>query len=307
MWTLFCFGLAVLIAGSIVELLARTAEMSGRPFPAFFSVLPTVLFRTHYGSVWLIRIGALFLLALSKTAVRYRDKRAFLFFMLLLGLIVSMTASASGHASDAGDFSLPEIMDWLHLLAASVWGGGLMVLSACVLPYLIGREEGTAPLIASVAGKFSAMAGLAVGIVAITALYNGLKYVGSLNALLGAPYGWAVMAKIMLFLVLINLGAFNRYVSVPLLQEWAGASAEGRGIFTRIALQFFPRLQPGGNGGRIASRFGRSVKVEAILIIGVLLCAALLRHEIPARHISHLGHTGGEGHSMPQHDHEGGM
>src|SRR5512139_663707 len=69
MWTLFCFAVAVLIAGSVVELVSRTAEMSGQPFPAFFSVLPTVLFRTHYGVVWIIRIGALFLLALSKMAV----------------------------------------------------------------------------------------------------------------------------------------------------------------------------------------------------------------------------------------------
>jgi putative copper export protein len=307
MWTLFCFGLAGMIAGSIVELLARTAEMSGQPFPAFFSVVPTVLFRTHYGSGWFIRIGALLLLALLKTAERYRDKRAFLFLMLLLGLIVSMTSSASGHASDAGDLSLPEIMDWLHLLAASIWGGGLMVLSASVLPDLIERKEPTPALIARVVSRFSAMAGFAVGIVAMTALYNAWIYVGSIHALLGAPYGWTVIAKIVLFLVLVNLGAFNRYVSVPLLQEWAGASQEGRGIFTRIALQLVPRFQPAGNGDRLASRFMRSVKVEAILIIGVLLCAALLRHEIPARHISHLGHTGSEGHSMPHHNHEGEM
>jgi len=307
MWTLFCFAVAVLIAGSVVELLSRTAEMSGQPFPAFFSVLPTVLFRTHYGVVWIIRIGALFLLALSKTAVRHRDKHVFLFLMLILGLIVSMTASATGHASDAGDLSLPEIMDWLHLLAASAWGGGLMVLSVYVLPDLIGRKEPAPALIAKVVSRFSAMAGFAVGIVAITALYNAWKYVGSIHALLGGPYGWTVIAKIVLFLVLANLGAFNRYVSVPLLQEWAGASSEGRGIFTRLALRFFPRFQLGGSGHRIAARLMHSVKAEAILIIGVMLCAALLRHEIPARHLSHLGHTGGEGQPMQHHNHGGDM
>ncbi len=306
-WTLFCFGLAVLIAGSIVELLSRTAEMSGRPFPAFFSVLPTVLFRTHYGVVWLVRVGALLLLAISKTAVKYRDTRTFLFFMLALVMVVSMTSSATGHASDAGDLSLPEIMDWLHLLAACVWGGGLMVLSTSVLPDLTGRRETSPSLISTAARRFSAMAGIAVGTAAITALYNAWKYVGSIDALLGAAYGWTVTAKIVLFLVLINLGAFNRYVSVPLLQEWAGASLEGKGIFTRKALQFFPRLQLNGNGNRIASRFMRLVKVETILLIGVLLCAAMLRHEIPARHISHLGHTGGGGQPMQLHNHEGNM
>lgn len=302
MWTLFCYGLAVLIAGSVAELLSRTAEMSGQPFPAFFQALPTVLFRTHYGKVWLIRIAALLLLALSKTAVKYRDKPAFLLLMLLLGLIVSMTASASGHASDAGDFSLPEIMDWFHLLGASLWGGGLMVLSIFILPDLTGGKNPPPALIAVVASRFSAIAGFAVAIVAATALYNAWIYVGGINALLKAPYGRVVLTKIILFFILINLGAFNRYVSVPLLQEQAGVSLERRGIFTRIALRFFPRLQPLESGNQILIRFMRSVRVEALLIVGVLLCAALLRHEIPARHLSHLGHIGGADHPMQHHN-----
>ncbi len=301
MWKLFCYGLAVIIAGSVAELLTRTAEMSGQPFPAFFSALPTVLFRTHYGSVWLIRVGALLLLALSKTAARFRDKTAFLFLMLLLGLIVSMTASASGHASDAGDFSLPEIMDWLHLLGASAWGGGLMVLSVSVLPDFLGGKKPSPELIAIVAGRFSAMAGFAVAMVGATAIYNAWIYVGGINALLKAPYGWTVLTKIILFFVLINLGAFNRYVSVPLLQEQAGVSTERRGIFTRIAMRLFPRFQAGGDSDRILVRFARSVRIEAVFIIGILLCAALLRHEIPARHLSHLGHTGGGGHPIEHH------
>ena len=295
MWTLFCYGLAVLIAGSTVELLSRTAEMSGQPFPAFFSMLPTVLFRTHYGSFWLARIGALILLAMLKAAARYRDSRPFLIFMLILALIVSLSASASGHASDAGDFSVPEIMDLLHLLAVCLWGGGLIVLSVSVLPNLIGRGELSAPLIARVAGRFSAMAGIAVGIIAVTAIYNLWYYVRIPEALWETPYGLAVLAKIILFLILINLGGLNRYVSVPLLQEWAGSSMQSRGVFTRLALRFFPRFELNGNGERIASRFKRSVKVEALLIVAVLLCAALLRHEVPARHAAHMGHvrTGG--------------
>lgn len=291
MWTLFCYGLAVIMAGSTVELLVRTAEITGRPFPAFFPVLPTVLFRTHYGCVWLVRIGALILLAMSKAATRYRDSRTFLIFMLFLALMVSLSASASGHASDAGDLSVPEIMDWLHLLAACLWGGGLIVLSVSVLPNLIGRGELSAPLIARVAGRFSAMAGIAVGIIAVTAIYNLWYYVRIPEALWKTPYGLAVLAKIILFSILINLGGLNRYVGVPLLQEWAGSSAQSRGVFTRLALRFFPRFELNGNGERIALRFMRSVRVEAFLIVIVLLCAALLRHEIPARHLAHMGHV----------------
>jgi putative copper resistance protein D len=291
MWRLFCFGLAFMIGGSVLGLFARSVEISGRPLSEIFSVLPVVLFKTHYGTVWLIRIGALILLALSKTAVRYRDRRSFLGFMLLLTLIVSMTASASGHASDAGDFSIPEIMDLLHLIAACLWGGGLMVLSVSVLPNLISEQEGSAPLISRVASRFSTMAGIAVGIIVLSALYHFWAYVRSAEALLGTPYGLTIAAKIIMLAILVNLGAFNRYVSVPLLQQWAGRSPGREGLISRISGAFFAPFKRNRSGYQIAGRFKRSVGVEALLIVAVLFCASMLRHEIPARHLFHMQHS----------------
>ncbi len=288
MWRLFCFGLGFMLAASVVELITRSVEMSGQPVYGISSILPLVLFKTHYGSVWLVRVGALVLLALSKTTVRYRDTRPFLVFMLVLASIVSMTASASGHASDAGDFSVPEIMDWVHLIAACLWGGGLMVLTSSVFPELIGREKGSAALISTAADRFSAMAGVAVAMTAITAVYNFRLEVGSIEAMVVSPYGLAAASKILLLFVLLNLGAFNRYVSVPLLREWAGGSAEVRGFIGSTAARFFAYFGRKPSGRRVALRFRRLVAIETMVIIGVLFCAALLRHETPARHFMHM-------------------
>ncbi len=290
-WKLFCFGLAFMIAGSIGELIVRSMAMSGRPVSEISSVLPVVLFKTHYGTVWLVRIGALILLAVAKTAARYRDTRTFLIFMLVLALAVSMTSSASGHGADAGDFSVPEMMDWIHLIAACLWGGGLMVLTFSVLPGLIGRDEGAAPLISQVAGRFSALAGVAVAMVAVTAVYNFLIDVGGLRAMVETPYGLVVAAKILLLLVLLNLGAFNRYVSVPLLQEWAGGSAEIKGAVDRIAGKFFAPFRRNRDGRMVALRFRRLVALETVLILAVLFCGGLLRHETPSRHFMHMQHN----------------
>ncbi len=291
MWKLFCFGLVFMIGGSIAGLIMRSMEMSGQPVSGISSVLPVVLFKTHYGRVWLVRIGALVLLAVAKTVARYRDERTFLVFMLMLALAVSMTSSASGHGSDAGDLSVPEIMDWLHLIAACLWGGGLMVLTFSVFPGLIGREKGAAPLISLVAGRFSAMAGVAVAMVAVTAVYNFLIDVGSMRAMVETPYGLVVAAKILLLLVLLNLGAFNRYVSVPLLQEWAGGSAEIKGAVDRIAGKFFAPFRRNRDGRMVALRFRRLVALETVLILAVFFCAGLLRHETPARHFMHMQHN----------------
>jgi putative copper resistance protein D len=300
-WAAIAVG--IMIACTASNLFVRAVEMSGSSLFSILPVLPVVLFRTHFGRVWLVRISAEVLLLISLKAFGHRQgSRTFLAFMLVLTCVSAATESASGHAADAGDFSLPEMADWLHLLASSVWGGGLLMLSLFLLPKIVkSNDADAAPLVAGVARRFSRMAGFAVGIVGITALYNGLSYVGSFEGLWKSSYGLIAVAKIGLFLLLVNLGGFNRYVSVPLLQEWAGTPVESRGIFTRIALRLFPGWQLGGNGYRVAARFERSVKAEAAIIVVVLLCAALLRHEVPARHLHHLGHPGGR----PMHMHHG--
>ena len=286
----FGIGIAALIACSIADLLISAAEMSGSPIPTVFPLLPMVILKTHFGRVWLIRIAALILLAVTaQMGARYRDSRGLLIFMLILGLIISMTESASGHASDAGDFSIAEIADWLHLLAASLWGGGLFVLAIMILPMLV--QQGDRMAIAGVARRFSSMAGFAVGIIATTSLYNAWSYVGSVGAFWKTAYGMTALAKIILFLVLIQFGAFNRYISLPLLQEWAGASPESRGVISRLVVKLLARFQSKQDERLIASRFVQRVRIEAVLMAGVLLCAALLRHEVPARHFSHLGHA----------------
>jgi putative copper resistance protein D len=296
MWRLFGIGIVALTAGSIVELFMRSTEISGWSLSGVLSVLPTVLFRTHYGGVWLVRIAALVLLSVALLgARRRRDTKTFLCVSLVIGLIIAATRSASGHASDAGDFSIPEIMDWLHLVAASVWGGGLMVLFAAILPKLKGPEEKIAPVVAGVAGRFSTMVGIAVGFIALTAIYNLWIEVRSIEALVKTPYGLAVTAKIVLFVIVINFGALNRYVTVPLLQEWGGGSPVHRGMIGRIASAFFSPFLRNLSGRRVAAKFRVLVGIEALVIVGILFCASLLRHEVPARHYMHMHHMHNKG------------
>ncbi|MGE5172825.1 MAG: copper resistance D family protein [Betaproteobacteria bacterium] len=302
-WLYFGVGIALMFASSIAELLAHAAEMSGKPLGSVFPLLPAVILKTHFGRVWLIRMASLLLISVvAGTAGRRRESRAFLYLLLGLGAIIAMTESASGHASDAGDFSITEIMDWLHLLAALVWGGGLFILSLIILPNTVKAGEHAAPVLAEVSRRFSRIAGTAVLIIALTAVYNARVYVGSVEALLESPYGRIIIAKIVLFLVLLGLAAFNRYVSVPCLQEWAGRAPGNRGIVSslgRLVLTFFTRDL---KGHMIAVRLARMVRIEAFLVTAVLLCVGLLKHEIPARHFAHLAHIQAAGGHMGAHD-----
>jgi putative copper resistance protein D len=257
------WGVVALLLSTVAGLLVRSAGMSGYPLIRVVAVLPTVILRTHFGHAWILRIVAIVALSLTIVASgRYRHSRSSRYVMLGWALIVSALDSASGHASDAGDFSVPELMDWLHVVAAMVWGGSLVVLSIEILPRMCNQSDRAARSIATIAKRLSRIAGLAVAFVAVTALYQEWAYGGSVQGLPGSAYGRIIIVKVVLFFLLLLLGAWNRYVSVPRLQARAGLET----------------------GPPVAARFRRTVAFEAILFAAVLLCAALLRQEMPARH-----------------------
>ncbi|MBF0559017.1 MAG: CopD family protein [Nitrospirae bacterium] len=304
-WRLFGICMAGLFASTIADLLMRSADMSGRPFDEVCLALPTVLSKTHYGHVWLVRIAALMSLVITFVAGRrHRNSQKYSIIMLLFALILSMTQSASGHASDTGDFSIPEVMDWLHLIAASAWGGGLFALSIVILPGLITAHSYDKELVADGAQRFSKMAGIFVGIIVITSTYNGWHFVNSAEAMWRTPYGRIAGVKAVLLFFLLLLGAFNRYINVPFLQQWAGRPVLSEKLISSFSLRIFSSFRQPQDGRVVAIRFMKSVRIEAVLIACVLLCAAFLKHEIPARHAIHLEHGAG---TTPQPMHENGM
>lgn len=292
-WLFLTIGIALTLASGTVNLLVRAAEMSVSPLWESFSALPAVVLKTHFGGVWLIRTAGLVLvLAIVLAGRTYRDSRPALYFLLSIGAIIAMTESASGHAADAGDFSLNEIADGLHLFAASVWGGGLFLMSAAILPLLAREGAGGARSIAGVAARFSRIAGIAVGTIVLTALYNVWAYAGSIDALLKTPYGRTIIAKIALLIALLILAAYNRYVRVPRLLALANMPTPRRSVLGGLLAPLLAPFARDAAGDADAARFARGVRVEALLMVGVLFCAALLRHEVPAKHFLHLEHAG---------------
>jgi putative copper resistance protein D len=301
LWRLLVVCLAALVVSSIGELAGRAAEMSNRPLSGILPVLPTILWRTHYGRLWLVRplvLAALWIgWWVGKARLRSRTIPAL---MLGLATVVAMTRSASGHAADWGDLTLPELNDWLHLLAASLWGGGLLALSLVVLPTAIKLPELRRPLIAAIARRFSALAGVALAGVLLTGLYNAWLQVGSVRAMWETPYGRTLLAKLLLVLVLLALGASNRFISVPLLQRWAGLPvARRRLLHILLVIRYLATGWRKPQGIRLVRQFRRKVWAEAICIIGVLMCTALLLHGVPARHASHGGHMRAEAGGTP--------
>jgi copper transport protein len=111
-------------------------------------------------------------------------------------------------------------MQWAHVVAVGVWIGGLAWLFV-LLPAAPAEQRGR------VATRFSNMATVALAVVAVSGIVRALDLVGGFRAwraLWDTSFGITLLVKIGLFLVLVALGARNRFVNVPRLAD--GRSSE---------------------------------------------------------------------------------
>jgi putative copper resistance protein D len=239
---------------SFVSLWLQSAAMSGAPIPQAGASLWLVATGTHAGIGWSVALaGSVLLLAAAATAGGGAPAVARIGMALLAALIVAAGKSAVGHAADAGAFSLAEAVQTLHLLATAVWGG-IVVVGAFVLPAL-DTSVARAFLIRTVA-RMSRAASIAVALVVLTGAFNAWRGTGGSPAVLSAStWGHALIMKLLLVVAALVFGALNRWSALPRLSR----SASTMDAHTVINV----------------------MRVEALMMAGVFVAAAVLSHSMP--------------------------
>jgi copper transport protein len=156
---------------------------------------------------------------------------------VILGLLalgaayLTITPSLAGHASIESPVAVFFPSDVLHVLAGSVWVGGI----ACLLVALPGATrllegaERSRLLLASLA-RFSPIALGAVVVIAVTGVIQAYIDVRSLHGLLHTTYGALIIAKVVLLLGLISCGWVNRARVIPALERVVGDGRSPGGV-----------------------------------------------------------------------------
>jgi putative copper export protein len=133
--------------------------------------------------------------------------------LLAAAALVVMMQACHGHAFAMGNDGLLAIA-WLHLLAGGAWLGGLPALLA-----LSARAPG--PAVLALCRRFSPLGQIAVLLIAVSAVIQGLVLIQTPANLLGTAYGVTALAKIFLFALLLVVAAINRFVATPALASTA--------------------------------------------------------------------------------------
>jgi copper resistance protein D len=124
---------------------------------------------------------------------------------LLIPATTIIAASVmTSHAMARLDYRAPLVaFTALHQAATATWLGGL--------PYLlIAIRRATTPEFArQLSARFSQLALVSVAVLASAGLVLGFAYIGSFKAVYGTSYGAMVATKVLLFGILLFLGALN--------------------------------------------------------------------------------------------------
>jgi copper transport protein len=225
---LIIVGGALLIAGSLLLLLNQGTTIPGR-------LLTLLGLRAVAG------VAALAALAVPLRLLPADARREAIAFF---GLAAGLTATLVSHAAASGDLRYVAL-DYLHVIAISIWLGGVVAFSYVVMPSARGadpRELGATIF------RFSLTALAAVAVIITTGVLQSLDRLVLIEDLVETPYGIALLAKIVLLLGLLGLGALNLVVWGPRMRAGAVASAQ----------------------------FARGVIGESVLFAGVLVAAAFL-------------------------------
>jgi len=293
LWRLLGLILAGLTLMSVAGLFQRTVEMSGLPWGEAFSALPPVLSETHYGMTWLVRMAGVSILWLGWWRGRMRDSRLLALVMMLAASCVVWSVSASSHAADWGDFTWSEWVSWLHIMAGSMWVGGMLAFMFVAHRHFRKRSEQSQALFAAYASRLSRLAGVALVLVLATGAYNVWRQMDHFSDLWASGYGRIILFKLALVVLMAMLGALSRYFGLPFLCKEAGVPLASRQTCLpfQIWKQWHPSWRP-REGDALTNQFRRRVAMEAWLALGVLVCAALLGHAMPPKkHVDAVQHV----------------
>lgn len=252
-------ALALLTVASFGILLSRTLELNGGVWRTLWPDVSLVLTVTHFGHVWWWRVPAIVVAWVAWARLRQPHHLQVVWILLPAIALIALTRSETGHPADAGDFTLAVWIDWLHLLAAGAWVGSLFGMSLAVFPLLLHRYTRDAIIGARIFQRLSTLCGIALAVLVACGIYNVSRQLGSVAALWTTRYGAILDVKLALVLVMIAIGAHNRYIKLPRLHAAAG-QASGPAILRACA---------------------RAVLIESLLGLAVIGATATLLHAMP--------------------------
>ena len=277
-------ALGLLFLANIGVLLGLSLSLANGQWSQMFalSTLTGLISHGQFGTYWIIRELVIVLaIAVSMYTLLARQlskgTRATLSWInLVLGLALLTAVTLSGHAAAvSGNVAVFAILgDWLHLLAASLWVGGMMYIATIYLPVLQSSSlmEQTRSLLTTLP-RFSPLAYTGVIIMSLTGPLNATVHLTSLDQLYTTAYGRALVVKGLLVGGMLLTSAIHVWRFRPQLaktyQRYLTTKEDSQATAQQVKML---EMSVSGQTRRLTN----VLRWEPLLGIAVLLCVGLM-------------------------------
>lgn len=200
-------GWAFAALGTLEGLIAYGPHISGyKIYKAVDLSLLSATLTTQYGKMQLARLVLLGIIGALIAVIQFRGTWWWKFGAWASLVGVTLTLSLAGHPVATNPVALSVGLDMLHMLAASLWVGPLLIIVYDRNMWLAINESTSAPSLQ----WFSRTAGFAVPIIVLTGTLQAWLMLGGFSQILNSRYGRTLIVKVCLVVVLIALGAVSR-------------------------------------------------------------------------------------------------
>ncbi|MBS0251413.1 MAG: copper homeostasis membrane protein CopD [Proteobacteria bacterium] len=233
---MFWASLAVAFVSGVGWFLALAAAIDGETMATTLSdgTAAALVSGTQFGRVWIVRAMAGAALAACAVATGPAAK---IMAVAAAAIFVGGLAFA-GHAAGGADWkgNIHLVADILHVLAATLWLGGLLPYAICL--GLAAEPDGfqSAACLRQVTRRYSNMAMVAVVAIVSTGIINTFNLVAGLRLLAFTDYGRLLLLKLAVFLAMLALAAANRFVFAPRIWQQSAISAIRRNTMIEVGL-----------------------------------------------------------------------
>lgn len=254
-------ALMLLTITGLMLFLVRVMQMSGMRSTEAIGLLPSVLRQTHFGKAWTVHLLGLLVLWVCWSAHAQLSRRWPTRIMLALLYLLTLTYSATSHAADAGDFTVAEWNDCVHLAAAASWGGGIFATLLLIAPSFFEDVDRNRKFLNYMLRRLSTVSATALLFVVISGITNMTIRLSDLDSLVNSSYGHVLIGKLLLVAVMVAIGGINRLVLIP-------------GVARLVK-------RPRGEKSRSLRWLLVSLRVDAILVLLILTAASMLIQRMP--------------------------
>ena len=232
-------GVAGVLEASIVAFLLRADGALQVPFTRFLYSDVSSIAQTSFGTAFIAMTLGFALVAAFVFLAWLTGRRGLLWPALLLALGFASGFSLSGHSSsEPNSTRWSELADWVHLCAASLWAGGLVML---LVAFLTAREQRRAAFV-----RFARLAPVLIALLVAAGVYLSVLRLPEVNDLWTTGYGQTLIVKLSLVALALAWGAFHHFVVEPRLdrprvlrrlpRSLAGESAVGMAVLLVAAI-----------------------------------------------------------------------